>query len=245
MPVGAWLELDLLRRRRQALALPAPKPINPRQLLLRGSAIGGGMTSLVLVACIALYLLAQILYRRERDLQSDVITYDTYQQEIRVTRQRQQKLMQANQSLARAISGLTSGSALLTEVSRLTPKAVQLTKLHVEDGLMKISASSPQPLGLNLANAFQLSLEESPFFGAETVALVNATEIQSSGAAGFGFSLIPTPSSSSPKATFLTFDLRATFSTDESRFNRNRLLNLGAVGLARRLQLLEQEGLIQ
>ena len=240
MPVGAWLELDLLLERRERLGLVAPERINKRKLLLRGSAIGGTLLLLVLLSGTLFLLLTQLLRDQERRLRPDASTYDRYLKDLLSTRDLDQKLSTSNQSLAMGIAGLRSGSALLAEVSNLIPQQVQLTKLNVEASGMKIFASAPQPLGLDRANQFQLLLESSPFFDRDSITLLQAIETQSTTSS-------PTLSlnASQAKNSFLSFDLSAEFSRGKSRFTQERLLALGAVGLARRLEILQREGFLK
>lgn len=245
MPDGAWLELDLLRRRRQTLGLVAPKPINSRQLLLRGSAIGGGLVSLIFLTCLVLMLLNQSLMQRERELQQDVASYERYRKEALATRQLEQELKNANRELAIAIAGLRSGSALLTELSRLVPKQVQLIKVKVDGSTMNLAAASPQPLGLKRANILQLLLEESPFFASQAVNLVSAVQTQAPTTGGSGLFSRSTANSDQQDNSYLAFDLTAGFSSDGLNLNRSHLLRLGSLGLARRVQLLEGEGLLK
>ena len=245
MPVGAWLELDLLRRRRQQLGLVAPKSINSKQLLLRGSAIGGGFFVFILLICLALLLFRQSLMHRERELQPDVATYERYKKEVLTTHQIDQQLKNANRELAIAIAGLRSGSALLTEISRLVPRQVQLIKLQVNASSIKLSATSPQPLGLKRANVLQLLLEESPFFASQAVVLVNAIETISPTLGGSGRLSGSTTTSEKEDNLYLAFDIKADFSSDLVKLNRIHLERLGALGLARRVQLLEKEGLLR
>lgn len=245
MPVGAWLESDLLRLRRQKYGLEPPKPVDTRRLLLRGSGIGGGLLILVFLCCIVSVLLIQWLEHRQRELQPEASRFDRFQKELIVIRQRDQKLKKSNQDLATAIAGLRSGSALLTEVARLAPLKVQLTKLNIDQGAMKLSASSPQPLGLNRANAFQIMLEESPFFDAKSVELVSAIEVKApTSSSSVSSSLIKAKSYQADRS-YLAFDLNAVFSSGNEPSIRSQLQNLGATGLARRVKLLTNEGLLR
>ena len=245
MPVGAWLESDLLRLRRQKYGLEPPKPVDTRRLLLRGSAIGGGLLVVVFLCCLVFILLIQWLEYRQRELLPAATRFDKLQKELAATRQRDQKLKKSNQDLATAIAGLRSGSALLTEVARLVPLKVQLTKLHVDQGVMKLSASSPQPLGLNRANAFQIMLEESPFFGANSVELLSAIEVKAPTSSGSASSSLLKSKSYQADSSYLAFDLSANFSSGNDASIRSQLQDLGATGLARRVKLLTNEGLLR
>lgn len=245
MPAGAWLELDVLRLRRKKYGLVAPTEVNSRRLLLRGTVMGAGLIVLVVLICIALIVFSQWIERRQRDLQPAASSYDRIQNEAINVLQRDRKLKKANQDLAIAIAGVRSGSALLTEIARLVPREVQITKLDVDGTMLSLSASSSQPLGLKHANAFQLMLEKSSFFGSNAVSLKSAVEVKSPTSSSSIVRLAPKPSSSQQEQAYLAFDLQAVFSPDLKGLARSRLLELGSIGLARRLQLLTSEALLK
>ena len=245
MPAGAWLELDLLRLRRKKYGLSAPNQINPRRLLVRGAVIGGGLVVLVFLTCLTLIVFDQWVERRVRDLQPKASRYDRLQKDIINVRQRDQKLKKANQDLAIAIAGLRSGSALLTEIARVVPREVQITKLDVDGETMSLSASSPQPLGLKRANAFQLMLEQSSFFGVDAVNIRSAVEVKSPTSSSSVAGLVAKPASPQQDQVYLAFELKAVFAPSLKDIDQSRLLQLGSVGLARRLQILTSEGLLK
>ena len=241
MPAGAWLELDLLRRRRDQLGLKAPRPVPSRALLWRGGFFGGGLIALVLLACLITVLASRWLERRERELASDSAKYDENQAQIALIAKDLQLLQKSNQSLADAIAGLRSGSALLTEIGQVVPARLQLVKLKVTAANLEIAGFAPQPMALDMVNAFVLQLERSPFIENDGVALLKAVEVTSPPS-----SAPATSGQARPKpAPLLSFEITAPFAQDAQQLTRNRLLNLGSLGLAKRVALLRSEGLLK
>lgn len=240
MSAGAWLELDLLRRRREQLGLEIPKPVPARALIWRGGLIGGGFVLAVVLSSAAVWLMGRWFEGRQARLASSAAAYEENQARIGSINLDVEKLMKANQALAEAIAGVRSGSAVLAEISRVTPHRLQLTKLKVESRSLELSGTVLQPLGLDVVNAFQLRLEASPFFQRDGVTLVKAIESiapTTPAAAGPGTASTPTAS--------LNFDLTATFTNDVAKISPNQLLELGALGSARRRELLQREGLLK
>ena len=240
MPAGAWLDLDLLRRRRDLLGLEVPKPVPARAPLLRGGLVGGGFVMAVVLACAVVLLITRSLERRQTDLAPSVSEYDQSQAQIGSITLNVERLQNANQGLAEAIAGVRSGSALLTELSRVIPQPVQLTKLKVQSSSLELSGTVLQPLGLDVINGFQLRLEASPFFQSDGVSLVKAVEATPS-AAG--------PSSAAGSGirppALLNFDLTASFTSDVAKITAQQLEALGSIGSARRRELLQREGLLK
>ena len=55
LSAGAWLELDLLRQRRDRFGLERPRVVPVRDLLWRGGVIGAVVPLLLLLVVLALY----------------------------------------------------------------------------------------------------------------------------------------------------------------------------------------------
>ena len=241
LATGAWLELDLLRRRREELGLQAPKPVPAKKLLLKGSLIGGGLVLGVLGVCGGALLHLGWLDAEQSRLTPAADAYDQNQLRLGRTRRELKTLETANKGLADAIAGVRSGSALLSELRLLVPRGLQFTKVQVLSDQLTVNGLVNQPIGLALINAFELQLRQSPFFQPTGVALVKATESTPSGSASTptsGAAAAPPP----PKQ--LSFELKATFASDAAKLTRDRLAGLGSLGLAKRVQLLRQEGLL-
>jgi len=241
---GAWLELDLLRRRRQEMGLQAPKPVPAKELLWKGGLIGGGFVLTALLICLGAFLYSRWLDQEQTRLTPIAEEFDQTQLMFGRTNAELMKLESANAALAQAIAGVRSGSALLTELSRVMPRGVQFTKLKLLGDQLELFGLVNQPLGLALINGLELQLRASPFFQKDGVTLVKAQETAAAAAGqapsttGGSSSLLPAP----PKQ--LSFELKATFASEAAKLTRDRLMELGSNGLALRVQLLRREGLL-
>jgi len=238
---GAWLELDLLRRRREEMGLQAPKPVPARELLWKGGLIGGGVVLTALLICLGAFLYSRWLEQEQTRLTPIAAEFDQTQLTVGRTNAELKKLEAANTALAQAIAGVRSGSAVLTELSRVVPRGVQFTKLKLLGDQLELLGLVNQPLGLTLINGLELQLRASPFFQKDGVTLVKAQEATAAAAPApspTGGAAAPAP----PKQ--LSFELKATFASDAAKLTRDRLMELGSNGLALRVQLLRREGLL-
>ncbi len=239
MAKGSWLKLDLLRRRREQLGLEAPKFVASRSLLWRGGLIGVGLVTSVLLACFGAWFYGTKLDQQQQQLASAVADYENTESLLMQGNQELKALQDGNKSIAVGIAGLNSGSALLSEISRLTPQAVQLTKIKAFTNILELSGVTNQPKGLYVVNAFELQLSGSPFFQPGGISLVKALEMGSS------LALAKPEDSMSISVKELKFDLNAAFDPDSAQeLTLDQLHALGSKGLAQRLELLRTEGLL-
>jgi len=241
LTTGAWLELDLLRRRRVEMGLQAPKPVPAKALLWKGGLIGGGFLLSALLICLGAFLYSRWLEQEQTRLSPIAAEFDETQLTVDRTNADFKKLEAGNTALAQAIAGVRSGSAVLMELSRVVPRGVQLTKLKLLGDQLELVGLVNQPLGLVLINGVDLQLRASPFFQKDGVTLVKAQETTAAAA--------PAPSSSGGATALappkqLSFEIKAAFAADAAKLTRDRLIELGSNGLALRIQLLRREGLL-
>ena len=227
MTAGAWLDLDLLRQRRERLGLERPKVIPVRDLLWRGGLIGCVVPLLLLLVVLFLVVQDRQLAQRQRSLEPIAAEHDRVDQALMDATQRLEQSRSANSAIAKAIADVRSSSAVLAEVRRLVPESIVLNSLVLDGNALEISGSAEQPNGLRLVNALMLRLSASGFFSQERVELSNAN------VAG------------QVEQAQLRFSLRATFAADASLATRTSLPTLGAEGMARRMAVLVQEGLVK
>jgi len=238
---GAWLELDLLRRRREEMGLQAPRPVPAKALLWKGGLIGAGFVLTALLICLGAFLYSRRLEQEQTRLAPIAAEFDQTQLRVGRTNTDLKKLEAANTALAQAIAGVRSGSAVLTELSRVVPRGLQFTKLKLLSDQLELLGLVNQPLGLTLINGLELQLRASPFFQKDGVTLVKAQEANAAAAPApspTGDAAAPAP----PKQ--LSFELKATFASDAAKLTGDRLMELGSNGLALRVQLLRREGLL-
>ena len=227
LSAGAWLDLDLLRQRRERFGLERPKVVPVRELLWRGGMIGAVAPVLLLLVVLFLFLQDRRLAQRQRGLEPVGAEHDRVDQALIEATKTLQQSRSTNAAIAMAMADIRSSSAVLTEVRQLVPELIALDQLEVDGNVLEISGSAQQPNGLRLVNALLLRLSASGFFAPESVKLLQAD------VAG------------SVDLETLRFSLSASFATDATLVMRPSLPRLGAQGMARRMAVLVQEGLVK
>ena len=227
LSAGAWLDLDLLRQRRERFGLERPKVVPVRELLWRGGMIGAVAPVLLLLAVLFLFVQDRRLAQRQRGLEPVGAEHDRVDQALIEATKTLQQSRSTNSAIAMAMADIRSSSAVLTEVRQLVPELIALDQLEVDGNVLEISGSAQQPNGLRLVNALLLRLSASGFFAPESVKLLQAD------VAG------------SVDLETLRFSLSASFATDATLVMRPSLPRLGAQGMARRMAVLVQEGLVK
>jgi Tfp pilus assembly protein PilN len=235
---GAWQDFDLLRRRRQEQGIEAITPAPGRGLLWRGSLIGAGLLGVGALGWLGLFAWVQVLATREQALLPVAAQHQQFEARLSNVRQQLEQLSKANQALADGILSIPSGALLLSDLAALTPAAVQLTSAKQEGGQFTLSGQAAQPNGLRAINAFQLALERSPLFAPDQVQLVKVQEQQAQPQQA-------PQAPALPPQVVLSFELKATLVQVSSKAKLSRLQALGPIGLLRRLQTLQAEGLLR
>ena len=73
---GAWLDLDLLRGRRERMGLERPKVVPAKELLWRGGLIGAVLPLLLLLVVLFLVVQERQLTQRQRRLEPIAAKHD-------------------------------------------------------------------------------------------------------------------------------------------------------------------------
>ena len=118
---GAWLELDLLRRRREELGLIELSTLPVAQLLRQGSVVGGSAVLLALLLFVVVTVQWRLTVQRRKQLEPYALESDGLVQQRDQTSAAVASTDALNRAIAEAVSGIRSGSALLTELQRLAP----------------------------------------------------------------------------------------------------------------------------
>ena len=226
----AWLERDwdLLRQRRLERGLPpAAEPLQPaRSLLVRGVALGGG----VLVAVFGIW--GGLLWRQAQlnqqlaGLRGIPVQVQALEGQALGQRRRLSTIQRSNEGLAKGLVAVSSGSALLAQLTQITPQGVQLTDVQVQAGSLKLKGVAADPQAFRRVNGLSLLLAESPLFQPKSVKVVKLSR------------------EASKPAAPVDWDLTAAFATLPASQQLPLLQSLGAEGLAKRLQILERAGVL-
>jgi Tfp pilus assembly protein PilN len=227
LSAGAWLDLDLLRQRRERFEVERPRVIPVRELLWRGGLIAAVVPLLLLLVVLFLFVQERQLTQQKKRLEPIAAEHDRVDQALIEATQMLEKSRSTNSAIAKAMADVRSSSALLAEVRQLVPESIALDRLVVKGNFLEISGFAQQPSGLRLVNALMLRLSASGFFDPEKVKLSKASV------------------AAQAEQAQLQFSLDAGFAADAAVAMRRYLPRLGAEGMARRMAVLEREGLVK
>ena len=225
---GAWLEIDLLRQRRERYGSQRPEVIPVRTLLLRGALFGSVLPLLLLLGCAWLWFSESRLRQRALELQPLADEHDLLEVKIQKERKVLKRAVETNQAMARAMANVRSSSALLAELRRVVPQTIRLDQARISGNALELNGEALMPDGLRTLNALMLSLGQSALFDEDGVTLQQAS------LKGFA-------ATGAADQERLSYALSARFASDAPQAIRPQLAALGAIGLKRRLQRLEQE----
>jgi type IV pilus assembly protein PilN len=217
---------DLLREWRLEEGLEAAGRPDRLALLQRGGWIGVGLIGL------GMLLGGAILWRQslvDQEIESlAAVAALSGQLEQRLQRERGQRLglEQGNRRLAEGLVAVRSGSALLSDLQRRTPEGVQLQDLKVLADSLSLQGQARDPGALQRINALLLTLQASPFLQGQEVLLRRASR------------------GTAEQAPLLAFEISGPFRERDSRREASLLRQLGADGMASRLEALLREGLL-
>jgi type IV pilus assembly protein PilN len=221
-------QFDLLREKRQELNLPEPVAVaaQGRQRLVQGVAIGAALIGVAFGAVVLLLLRALMVSAAVDRLGTVEAEVQLFETQLTAARGKLKGVENANADLVKGLIAVRSGSALMRDLQLRVPAGVQLTAAKEEGAGYRLKGVSRDPQAFARINAFQLQLKRSPLLDPNGVTLVKASR----GAAG-----------SEPVSFELLVNVRPPISPPAEK---QILTQLGADGLVRRLNLLQQEGLL-
>ena len=237
--------LDLLRERRQELGQEsmASTLLDRRPLLLRGALIGAALLAAALAGTALVFLRHQLVKAQASQLARFEGEASQLQSEMTASKTRLDQLVATNRSLTEALTTLRTSSALLAELQLRTPEGIQLLSAEARGSTLVLKGQAVDPLAFARINAMQLELARSPLMNAEGVALVKLERVDKTPAA--------TPQQGGQAArvepemtSAVSFEMSGPFASLPPVRQLVVMQELGSQGMARRLQLLQAEGLI-
>ena len=229
--------LDLLRERRRALGIDSMTSVlgMRRDLVRQGTVIGAA-----LVGGVALITAAVTL--RHRIIQAEIAKLAPIEAEVRSLTQESNarqaslaKITTTNQDLATALTTVRTSSALLTDLQLRTPQGVQLSSAVVQGPSLVIKGKAEDPIAFARINALLLELKRSDLLDPASVSLVRSERGAPASNQGGRSVALPAP---------VGFEINASFAMLDSKQQLTTLQKLRSDGMARRLQLLQREGLL-
>ncbi len=233
-------QLDLLRQRRLELGLPpeAPALVDARQLVLLGGVLGLGVVAAALAAWLLLQVRQVFVEGKIRELGSVPAQVQELEQRLKAAQDRLKQISTSNEGLAKGLVAVSSGSALVTQLAEITPEGVQLNEATVtpDQKTLTLRGNAADPRAFRRINALQLLLAYSPLFQPDGVTLVKAMRDPVAP---------PSDPRLAPTVGPVTFEMTAPFSSQPAPVQLRELRRLRADGMARRLAILQKEGLLR
>jgi len=219
-----WPKPDLLQQRRLELGLPLdPAPAPPLFPLV----LKGGAGAVALVMLVLLVLLG--LHHRQKVVQVEVDALHPVEQRVgdakarlRSMNSRRSTLEQQTQSIAEQLVAVRSGSALLEQLRQVTPQGVRLVLIDANPSKLQIKGESQGTDAFERINALDLNLEALPDMLLDGTTVVKAVADQQGR---------------------IAFTLEAKLDP-AMKPTPDHLRGFGAEGLARRLELLQDQGVL-
>jgi len=229
------LVLDLLRERRQELGQEPMSGVmadRPR-LIWEGLLVGGAFVVLVAGTSLMVFLRHQYVQSQMGELLRFEEEATQLRSQAAARRTAVVRLAQTNRQLAAALTDVRSSSALLADLQLHTPDGVQLTEATAAGESLKLKGVVRDPMAFARINALQLELQRSPLLRPDGISIVRVERQD-----------VNTPKTVRQQASPVGFEITASFARLAPTDQLAAFRSLGAEGMARRLQLLSDEGLI-
>ncbi len=230
--------LDLLREKRQQQGQASMAEVladRPR-LLRQGALIGLVLVGLVSGTTGCVFLRQQYVKTQMGDLNKYDGQAVDLRQRLAARSARVQGVVATNRRLAEALTNVRASSALLADLQLRTPENVQLTSAEVRGSTLELKGLSGDPQAFARINALMLELRASPLLEGDKVVLL---KVERQKPAGVDPALkLP------PPVPPVGFTITAPFATLPPTRQLQVLRALESNGMARRLELLQGEGLM-
>lgn len=222
--------IDLLRQRRveRGLAPQTAPLLSVRGVLLRGMALGAIPLAAVVVVMLLLGSRQAQVSLQLDGLQGIPVQLKGLENQATKLRQEFSSIQRSNEGLAKGLVAVSSGSALLAQMAAITPQGVQLTDLQVQGNSLSLKGVANDPQAFRRVNSLSLLLARSPLVEPVSVKVIKLTRDE------------PKDGVVGPVA----WDLSASFASLPATQQLEVLNQLGALGMARRLQILERAGVL-
>lgn len=236
--------LDLLRERRRELDIePLATTLSQRRgLLQRGALIGLVVAGVAAGLCAVVLLQHAVVKARMAGLNQVAAEMEQLRLLLGGRQQKLTATTTINRTLASALTSSRTSAALLAQLQLITPQDVQLTAVDSSGESLTLKGLALDPYALVRINALQLQLQGSPLFRSDAVKLTKVERQPSlspdAPAAVKGRGGAP------PQPGPVAFEITAGFATLSPGDQLELLSRLGSEGMARRLRLLRQEGLM-
>ena len=226
---------DLLKERRGRLGEEEPGASNPRRSLVKGALLASALVGATGAGWAVVASLQRSALTELERLTPVQARYDQLKSQIIIERKKTDELEKQNNKLAKALVAVGSGSALLEELRRRTPRGLQLSEVIQEGNSLRLRGQANDPGAFARINALQLQLQRSRLFNPNQVSLIQARRDTGKEA---------NPPAANVSSEPVQFELTAAFSQAGINGDLAKLRDLGATGMAKRLQMLQRQGVM-
>ena len=213
---------DLFQTRRVENNISLPLLKSNKDVITIGIISGVSVISIPIFISFILFIQSIILSSRNEKLKPYLITFNKLDQLINNLNNKNKALSQKNEELKQDLRKIRSGSAIFSELSSLTPKAISLSGIDLEKNKLLFKGFAFQENGLRNINLFLLVLEDSKFIIPNTTRLINIESFQSS--------------EDKNKIDKLKFTIKAELIDNFSKVNTEYINKLGSMGLSKRVR---------
>lgn len=229
-----WPVLDLLRETRQEIGQQTISAVvaERRNLLLQGTTAGAVLLGVVLGISALVFLRHQMVKAQTGQLQAVEEEAAGLQQQLASRNKQMAAITDVNQQLAGALSNVRPTSALMADLQLRTPDGVQLLSAEAGGANLTLKGLAGDPLAFERINALQLELRRSPLLDPKGISL---SRLERKSDAADKDDTGPTP---------VQFEITASFAPLEAGRLQQVLRELGSDGMARRLELMQKEGVL-
>jgi type IV pilus assembly protein PilN len=228
--------LDLLRERRRSFGQLTIWPLleDRRSLVLQGASIGAVVVGVV-IAITGLVFLRLQLIKAEIGRYSQVESqYANLTTQLGDTKRKLDAIAASNNELIGKLTNVRPTSALLSDLQLRVPAGIQLLSATTADTTLTLKGVADDPSAFAKINALQLELRRSPLFDPQSISLTKI-ERTANGSAS---------TTDDKNQSGAQFTIAASFATLRPRELQQVLTQLGSAGMARRLEVIQREGLL-
>ena len=223
MSESNFKKVDILRKRRDSNLFQDPFFIDTRKFVVKGIYIGLSIISVSLMVGFIFMIRSSIIQRKKAEIKPLVDEYNSLQSKLDKESKQLKSVAAFNKNLRDSIVNISSSSALLSEISTIIPKRIQLINLNSSNSILTLKSEVPESKTFNLINGFLIGLDNSEF--------INFSEID--------LGEIKAEEKKSEKSKYFVVNITSKITTNFEDINQKYLKNLGSEGLDNRINILK------
>lgn len=189
----------------------------------------GSILSISIIFTLLIILQSFFLRYERNNLKPFVDQYDNYEKAINLKTKDLQNSKKINNDIVNSIISIRSGSAILSEISKLIPKPITLYEISVNKNDLEIKGIIDHFDGLEVLNLFILELDNSEFIINGSTKLIKASTKNQN---------------NDYDEKLLSFTIKSEIKNEISQINQKYLKELKSYGLFKRIDDIEKRGLL-